>query len=121
MFAVMTHGINRLDLEISGKLDAEEMRVALDTLLTHARDIKHGRMLYQIQDLDFPSLSAIAVELSRVPSLFGLIAKFDRVAVLADQAWIRKISEIEGYLFPGMEIKAFEPDQKIAAEAWLSK
>jgi hypothetical protein len=30
------------------------------------------------------------------------------------------VSEIEGALFPGLEIKAFNIDQKAEAEAWLS-
>lgn len=120
MFSVMAHGINRLDIGISGKLQTDEMRPISDTLLAHARDIKNSKMLYQIRNVDFPILSAMMVELSYVPVLFGLIAKFDKVVVLADQAWIRKASEIEGTFSPRMKIKAFELEQKVAAETWLS-
>jgi len=34
--------------------------------------------------------------------------------------WLKKVSELEGALFPGLEIKAFNREQKIEAEAWLS-
>jgi hypothetical protein len=34
--------------------------------------------------------------------------------------WLKKVSEFEGALFPGLEIKAFDTDQKVEAEAWLS-
>ena len=50
----------------------------------------------------------------------GLIKKFDRAAVLTDKAWLKKVSELEGALFPGLEIKAFDRDQRGEAEAWLS-
>ena len=58
MFKVTKNGSNRLDIELSGKLDTEEMKIALD--------------------------------------------------------------ELEGALYPGLEIKAFDRDQKTEAEAWLS-
>ncbi len=46
--------------------------------------------------------------------------KFDRAAVLTDKTWLKKVSEFEGVLYPGLEIKAFNRDQKAEAEAWLS-
>jgi hypothetical protein len=49
--------------------------------------------------------------------MFGLIKKFNRAAVLTDKTWLKKVSEFEGALFPGLEIKAFDRDQKIGAEA----
>ncbi|NIA20233.1 MAG: hypothetical protein GWP07_07380, partial [Xanthomonadaceae bacterium] len=45
--------------------------------------------------------------------------KFDRAAVLTDKIWIQKASELEGLLYPNLEIKAFNRDQKEEAEAWL--
>jgi len=120
MFKVTKNGINRLDIELSGKLDAEEMKIALDELVDKSKDIENGKMLYDIIDFHLPSLGAIGVELSRLPSMFGLIKKFDRAAVLTDKTWLKKVSELEGALFPGLEIKAFNRDQKTEAEAWLS-
>ena len=52
--------------------------------------------------------------------MLGLMKKFNRAAVLTDKAWLKKISEFEGALFPGLEIKAFDRDQRAEAEAWLS-
>ena len=52
--------------------------------------------------------------------MFGLLKKIDRVAVLTDKTWLKKISEFEGALFPGLEIKPFTRDQIVEAEAWLS-
>ncbi len=112
--------MNRLDIELSGKLDTDEMKIALDELVSKAENIENGKMLYDVIDFHFPSLGAIAIEFSRLPSMFGLIKKFDRAAVLTDKTWLKKVSEFEGTLFPGLEIKAFNRDQKAEAEAWLS-
>lgn len=120
MFKVFRNGANRLDIELSGKLNEEDMKTALDELLSKSENIESGTMLYDIIDFQIPSLSAISAELSRLPSLFDLIKRFDRVAVLADKTWIQKVSELEGALIPGLEIKAFSRDQRMKAEAWLS-
>ncbi len=121
MFTVTPNGLNRVDIELGGKLDSDAMKVALDDLAEKTKDITHGRMLYRVNDFKLPTLGAIAVELSRLPKLFSLICKFDRVAVLADKNWVRKVSEIEGALIPGLDIKSFELDQEAEAEAWLAE
>lgn len=120
MFTVIQNGTNRLDIEMSGKLDAESMKVALDELVSKSENIEKGKMLYVDIDFHLPSLGAIGIELSRLPSMLGLIKKFDRAAVLTDKAWLQKASELEGILIPGLEIKAFNRDQQDEAEAWLS-
>ena len=120
MFKVIKNGPDRLDIELSGKLNTEEMRIALDELASKSKDIENGKMLYEIIEFHLPSLGAIAVELSRLPAMFGLIKKFDRAAVLTDKNWLKKASELEGLLIPGLEIKAFDRNQKEEAEAWLS-
>ena len=120
MFRVVPNGPNRIDIEFGGKLDSDEMKVALDELVSKAKGIEHGRMLYRIRDFELPTLGAIGVELSRLPDLFRLIGSFDRVAVLAGKKWIQNASEIEGALIPGLKIKAFDLDEEAEAEAWLT-
>jgi hypothetical protein len=119
MFKVIQKGTNRLDLEMSGKLDAKEVKIALDELVSKSENIENGKILYDVIDFRLPSLGAIAVEFSVLPAVFGLLKRFDRTAVLTDKAWLKKLSELEGILYPGLKIKAFNRDQREEAEAWL--
>ena len=121
MFEVEKKGTNRIDIDFSGKLDKYEMKAALDELFSSAKDIQHGRMLYRIRNFDLPTLGAIGVELSRLPEAFRFIKKFDRAAVLADENWVKKASEIEGTFIPGLKIKAFNLDEEAQAENWLAE
>lgn len=118
-FKITKPAPNRVDLELDGKLDADDMRSVLDQLTNLSSDVENGKMLYIIHNFQFPTFGALAVELSRLPGLFKLITKFDRAAVVAGEDWLRKASEIEGKLFPGVEIKAFQPGEEAAAEEWL--
>ena len=120
MFNIVQNGENRLDIEMSGKLNSEDMKIALDEFISKSKNIENGKMLYDVIDFHLPSLGAIGIEFSRLPAMFGLMRKFERAAVLTDKPWLKKVSEFEGALFPGLEIKAFDRDQKAEAEAWLS-
>ena len=120
MFKIIPNGKNRLDIELSGKLNTKDMKNALDELVSKSKHIDNGKMLYEIIDFHLPSLGAIAIELSRLPAIIGLMKKFDRAAVLTDKTWLKKVSEFEGAFYPGLEIKAFNRGQKAEAEHWLS-
>jgi len=119
MFKVIENGANRIDIELNGKLNSESMKVAIEDLLRSSMHIEHGTMLYRIEEFDIPTFSALAMELSYLPQLFKLVRRFDRVAVLANESWVKKVSEIEGRLIPGLEIKAFGLNEKTKAENWL--
>jgi hypothetical protein len=119
MLNVSKPSANRVDIELSGALDAEAMRSVLDHLIEKSESITHGKMLYTISDFEMPTLGAMAVELHRMPKLISLTCKFDKCAVLSDTAWIRTAAEIEGAVIPSLAIKGFALADAKAAEAWL--
>ena len=119
MFKVTRTSENRLDLEMSGKLTAQEVKIALDELVSKSENIKNGKMLYDVIDFRLPSFGAIAIEFSLLPTVFGLLKNFDRTAILTDKLWLKKLSELEGLLYPGLQIKAYNRTQRAEAEAWL--
>jgi hypothetical protein len=119
MLKITKQSAGRVDIELSGTLDADSMRTALDELIERSEDVSNGRMLYKISNFSLPTLGAIGVEMTRLPKLFGLLGKFDKCAVLCDTSWLRKAAVVEGALFPGIDIKSFELDEVDAAEVWL--
>lgn len=120
MFKVIRVGNNRLDIEMSGSLQGDEMKRALDQLLDLSVEIDQGLMLFDVIDYHLPSIEAIIIEFSRMPELFGWIKRFERAAVLTDKRWLRMVSELEGALMPGLSIKAFDREQRSDAVAWLT-
>ncbi len=107
-------------IELNGEIDATAMEVVLNQLVEIASDMQGIKMLYRITNFEWPSLSALGVEFKKLPQLLRLIARTDRIAVLTDEAWIATISEVEGALIPGVEIKAFELQEEPAALAYLN-
>ena len=121
MLQIEKIGNQHLNITLSGRLNKEQMNQARDDLMAKSRGVEHGTMLYDIVDFKLPEPRAIVAEAMRMPSLLGLIRRFDRVAVLADQSWLQKISELEGMLIPGLELKAFSRADRTAAEVWLKR
>ena len=111
---------SRVDVALDGQLDADAMRAGIDNLLKASEGVTGGHMLYTIKEFSLPTLGAIAVEFGRMPELFGLLKHYDRCAVLCDTGWVRTAAEVEGALFPGIDIKAFEMSDRDKAEAWLA-
>jgi len=120
MFKI-TRKNNRIEIEISGKLDTQNMIIALDELVSLSENIENGTMLFDVIDYHLPSLGAIKEEFSRLPSMLGFMKKFTRAALLTDKTWLKMIAELEGAVYPGLEIKAFRRNQRSEAEAWLSE
>lgn len=120
MLKITKKSANRVDIDLKGHLDSEEMAKGLDELIAASEGVEDGQMLYRITSFAMPSLGAIGVEFSRMPKLFSLIGKFTRCAVLTDVAWLRTAAEVEGALIPGLTIKAFELDEVEKAESWLA-
>lgn len=119
MLSIKKNGKNRLDIEFSGDLNGTEMEKALDDFVALSQDIEEGRMLYRIRDFHLPSFGAMMIKFSRIPELLRTMGHYDRVALLTDTDWLQTAAELEGKLFPGLDIKAFDLDEEDEAEAWL--
>ena len=64
-------------------------------------------------------LSSLPHYFSRAMPLFGKLGSFGRVAVVADQAWIRVGTRIESAILPMISYRTYEPDQRDAALTWV--
>ncbi|WP_372864964.1 STAS/SEC14 domain-containing protein [Spongiibacter sp.] len=121
MITVTAVNKHRVDMTMESSLSKQDMQQALDDLFKLTAELEHGTMLYTISDFHWPSLGAVGVELAHLPTLIKTLKKFDRVAVLSDRPWLRRISEFEGHLIPGVEIRGFEADKQAEATAWLEQ
>lgn len=107
-------------LSIGGEIDHQEMRAGLEAFLACLKDDQKTDFLYTIEKFDFPGIAALGVEFGYLPLLIQSISKIGKVAVVADQAWLRTAADIEGWLIPGLTIETFEPQETEKAIAWLT-
>ncbi len=120
MLTVRKTAPNRIDLTLDGKLDDAEMMAGLEALIAGLVDVESGVMMYRIKNFTMPSLGALTAEIMNLPSIWRMLERIDRCAVISDIGWIRVAAELEGAVIPGLAIKSFKPDDEPAAEAWLN-
>ena len=120
MFSLKITGKNRVDMEFSGKIYSAGMHQVLDEFEDKLEGMDNVRMLYRIENFQMPTFGAMMVKMGELPSLLKLMKRFDKIAILADKTWIQKVADLEGCLFPGLDIKGFDLDRGDDAEAWLA-
>lgn len=74
----------------------------------------------EVPSIDGIELPALGVHLARATPLFGKLAHFGRVAVVADQVWVRAATRIESAILPFIAYRVFGPADRDAALAWVA-
>jgi stage II sporulation SpoAA-like protein len=72
----------------------------------------------EVRSLDAVEISGLGSHIARAMPLLGKLKRFGRVAVVADQAWVRATSRIESALLPFVSYRVFRPEQRDEALAW---
>lgn len=107
-----------LALKISGTITGEDLDAIMDR--TDAIMAKHDKVnvFVETEGIGGMQLSALPHHMSRALPLFGKLDHFGRVAVVADQAWMRVGSRLESALLPNISYMVVGPEQREAALAW---
>jgi hypothetical protein len=81
------------------------------------RDVIH--VFVETRSVDAIVVSGLASHFARAMPLLGRLKHFGRVAVVADQAWVRAGTRIESALLPFVSYRVFMPAQRDEALAWV--
>ena len=106
-------------LRVSGKITGADLDAIMDRLdaAMTAHDKVH--VFVETEGIDGIELSGLPSYMKRAMPLFGKLDRFGRVAVVADQAWVRLGTRLESALLPFISYLTFLPDQRGAALAWV--
>jgi hypothetical protein len=106
-------------LKISGSIKGNDLDAIMDRLdgLMGRHDKVH--VFVETHGIAGLELSSLPHYFSRAMPLFGKLGRFGRVAVVADQAWIRVGTRIESAMLPFISYRTFEPDERDEALTWV--
>jgi hypothetical protein len=106
-------------LKISGSIKGTELDAIMDRLdkVMAGHDTVH--VFVETQGIEGLELASLPHYFSRAMPLFGKLKSFGRVAVVADQAWVRVGTRIESAILPFIDYQIFEPDERDEALAWV--
>ena len=107
-----------LALKISGTITSEDLEAIMDR--TDAIMAKHDKIhvFVETQKIGGMQLSALPHHMSRAFPLFGKLDRFGRVAVVADQAWMRVGTRLESAVLPNISYRVYKPEERQEALDW---
>jgi len=106
----------RVSHKITGA-DLDAIMDRLDALMAYHSKIHVFVETHQIDGIELTSLPGY---MSRALPLFGKLDRFGRVAVVADQGWVRAGSRLESAMLPNIKYRVYEPDERAEALAWVT-
>ena len=107
-------------LRISEKVTGSDLGAIMDRLDEAMTRHDTIHVYVESHGLDGIELSGLPAYVARAMPLFGKLGRFGRVAVVADQTWVRVGARIESALLPFISYRTFTPDQRDAALAWVT-
>jgi hypothetical protein len=105
-------------IEMTGTITGEDLDAVMDRL--DSLMAKHDKVHFFVETrgIDGLQISAMPHHMGRALPLFGKLGRFGRVAVVADQAWMRGASRFESAILPGVSYRVYEPKEREEALSW---
>lgn len=120
MLELMDTADDVLALRIAGKLTGADLDAVMTRLETAMQRHDKVHVFVETSAIDAIEIAALPGYMARATPLFGKLSHFGRVAVVADQAWIRIATRVESAILPFISYRVFEPAQREVALAWVT-
>lgn len=107
-------------LRIAGKITGADLDTAMNRLEDAMRRHDKVHIFVETNAIEAIEIAALPSYIARATPLFGKLGHFGRVAVVADQAWIRIATRMESAVLPFISYRVFAPEQRDVALAWVT-
>lgn len=108
-----------LALTIGERITGADLDAIMDRLNRAFEASETVHLFVETRGIDSIEITALPAYAARAMPLFGKLNRFGRVAVVADQAWIRVGTRIESAILPFISYRTFEPPERERALAWV--
>ena len=106
-------------LQVSQKITGNDLQVIMDRLDDVMARHDKVHVFVETQSIDGIEVSSLPSYMARAMPLFGKLSSFGRVAVVADQAWVRVGTRLESALLPNIRYRTCMPEERDEALAWV--
>jgi hypothetical protein len=107
-------------VRVAGRVTGADLDMVMNRLEEAMRGNDKVHVFVETSAIDAIEIAALPSYIARAAPLFGKLDRFGRVAVVADQAWIRLATRIESAILPFISYRVFAPEQRDVALAWVA-
>lgn len=119
MLTLMDTAEDVVAVRIAGKITGPDLDAVMSRLEAAMSRHEKVHIFVETSKIDAIEIAALPGYMARALPLFGKLGHFGRVAVVADQAWIRLATRIESAILPFISYRVFSPEQSDIALAWV--
>ena len=106
---------------VEGTFDSDDVALAMGTLDNRLSRPGDVRCYLEAEDMDHVTIGAMLRDVLYGLRHIGDVPRFDRFAIVADQAWLHALAKFEDKLLIGVEVRAFSPEDRAAARTWVTE
>lgn len=107
-------------VRVADRISGDELDTIMDRLDGAMARHDKVHVFVETRSIDGIEIAGLGAYMARAMPLLGKLGRFGRVAVVADQAWIRAVTRIESAVLPHISYRVFEPEDRDAAFAWVT-
>ena len=104
---------------VASKVTGEDFDAMLARLESKLAAHEKVHVFAESISIDGIEVSGLGGRIANAMSLLGKLRQFGRVAVVADQAWVRAAARVESAMLPFVGYRVVEPDQRAEALEWV--
>ena len=108
-----------LSMRIGGMLTIADYEELVGAVERSIEDRDQTHMFIEIVDFAGVDPQSLAAHLPRAAALLRRLDRFGRIAVVAEQKWIRVATRIESALLPGIRYETYTASEREQALAWV--
>jgi hypothetical protein len=109
-----------LAVRVSHKITGVDLDTVMDRLEAMMAGHEKVHVFVETHGIDGIELTSLPRYMARALPLLGKLDRFGRVAVVADQSWVRAGSRLESAMLPNIKYRVYEPDERAEALAWVT-
>lgn len=106
-------------VRLSHKITGDDLDAIMDRLDAAMARPGPVHVFVETHSIEGIELSGLPGYMARALPLFGKLGRFGRVAVVADQAWIRAGTRLESAMLPNIRYRVYMPEERAEALAWV--
>ena len=120
MLEVIDSADDVIAVKVSDKISGTELDAVMARLDGAMARHDKVHVFVETHSIDGIEVSGLGSYAMRALPLLGKLDRFGRVAVVADQGWIRAATKIESALLPRISYRVFKPEGRDEAFAWVT-
>ena len=120
MHEILPSADNVIALKISNKISGSDLSTIMDRVESIMSKHDKVHVFVETQSIDGIEISALPAHMARAMPMFSKLGRFGRVAVVADQAWMRVGTRLESAMLPNISYRTYMPEERDEAFEWVT-